>query len=187
MKRAFLLVLVACACTQQNPVPDGTTADSVMPVTTAEPSAATDTATAARPTESGGTAAAPSVFRGKLIASGTGASPFTVLQTDAGSFVLTGALEPELRVLSGATAEVRGVQSHRDPQNEINVENYDLIDINGERPVVGYISEGNRLISGRDTMNLTGTITARVGSKVWVTGDRSGQAIAVRSYGIIKP
>ena len=186
MKRAFLFVLVACACTQQNAVPDGTTADSATPATTAEPPAATDTTISARPAEPGSTAAVPSVFRGKLVASGTGASPFTVLQTAAGSFVLTGTLEPELRVLSGATAEVRGVQARRDPQNEINVENYDLIDINGERPVVGYIGEGNRLITGRDTINLTGTITASVGSKVWVTGDRSGQAIAVRSYGIIK-
>jgi hypothetical protein len=90
-----------------------------------------------------------------------------------------------LRVLSGATAEVSGVQARQDARREINVEKYDLVDINGERPVVGYISNGNRLITSRDTLNLTGTIIAPNGAKVWVTGDRSGNAIAVRSYGII--
>ena len=184
MKRVFFLVLVAGACRQQNAVPANTTADSATPVTTGEP-AATDTTISSRPAESGGAAAVPSVFRGKLVTSGTGASPFTVLQTGAGSFVLTGSLEPELRVLSGATAEVSGVQARRDAQNEINVESYDLVDINGERPVVGYISDGNRLVTGRDTIDLTGTITAPVGAKVWVTGARSGKSIAVRSYGII--
>ena len=187
MKRAFFLVLVAGACTPQNAVPADTPADTagVIEQTKAEPPTATDTTIRGRPAVSGGTATVPSKLRGKLMASGTDGSPFTVLQTTAGSFVLTGALEPELRVLSGATAEVSGVQSSYDARKEINVESYDVVDINGERPYVGYIADGNRLVVDRDTLTLTGTITAPVGAKVWVTGDRSGKAVAVRSFGII--
>ncbi|MGH7462729.1 MAG: hypothetical protein ACREMA_17100, partial [Longimicrobiales bacterium] len=128
----------------------------------------------------------PSPLRGKVVVSGTEGMHFTTLQTMGGSVLLTGALESELRALSGATVQVSGTESRREGRASVDVRSYEVVDIDGERPVVGRLLASNRLVTGTDTLTLAAAISAPAGAKVWVTGDRSGKQIAVRSFGIIQ-
>ncbi len=189
MKRLLAVVIAACACAQQGDVPANTTPDSIPMAarTTADPPVTrADTTEAARPDVSGTSAsAAQTLLRGQVVASGTEAMPFTTLQTTSGLVFLTGALEPELRALSSATVELSGAQTRRDTRVTVDVRSYDVIDIDGERPLIGRLLASNRLIINMDTLSVTGTINAPAGAKIWITGDLSGKQISVRSYGII--
>ncbi|MGH7467096.1 MAG: hypothetical protein ACRENP_03830 [Longimicrobiales bacterium] len=188
MKRLLAVVIAAGACAQQGESPARTSADSTPAAERAieNPQGARveppGTARAQVGTSDGAT---QSLLRGKIVVSGTEGMPLTMLETDGRSVFLTGALEPELRALSGATAELRGAQTRRDERVSIEVRSYDVIDIDGERPVIGWWLADNQFLVGPDTLRVSGTIRAPTGAKIWITGDRSGRQISVRSYGII--
>jgi hypothetical protein len=117
--------------------------------------------------------------------SGSEGAILTILQAASGAVFVTGALEPELRALSGATVQLTGARNDQGGRVSVDVKDYEVVDIDGERPVVGRVVAGNRLAVGRDTLNIRGTVNAPVGAKIWITGDRSGTQLTVRSYGII--
>jgi hypothetical protein len=119
------------------------------------------------------------------MASGTEGMPLTQLQTSSGTVFVTGPLEPELRALSGATVDVIGEQTRRDDRVSVEVQRYDVVEINGERPVIGRWLANHTLLVGSDTLNVTGVLDAPIGAKIWIAGDRSARQVSVRSYGII--
>jgi hypothetical protein len=151
--------------------------------------AAVDSAAIAAPPGSGETGGAmrssAPTREGKIIVSGSEGMLVTTLQTAAGVVFLTGVLENELRTLSGATVRVSGTETKSGSRTTVDVQSYEIVAVDGERPVVGTLLSGNRLAVGSDTLTVTGAFTAPVGAKMWVTGARSGKQIAVRSYGII--
>ena len=98
-----------------------------------------------------------------------------------------GPLEELIR-LQGATVRVRGRSAER---NTFRVTDYEILEIGGERPVVGILERasggalGVRESTG-DWLELDGAPEAlgeKVGSKVWViTGPDGG----VRSFGVLR-
>jgi len=68
----------------------------------------------------------------------------------------------------------------------IDVKSYEVLDVNGERPLVGTLLSNSQLVVPPDTIAIVGDLKAPAGSKVWITGDRSGKQIKVRSYGVIR-
>ena len=82
--------------------------------------------------------AAQAPVRGRIVVSSLGPQPLTTLQVDSGGPpVLEGAREPELRRLNGALVEVQGSQTATPPNGGIRVERYVILEIAGERPLVG--------------------------------------------------
>ena len=111
----------------------------------------------------------------------------TTLQGVAGPMVvLRGNLEPELRALAGATVMVGGPETMENKRRVIDVQEYEVVDINGEKPVVGTLVQPNKLATATDTVDVVGEVEAAPGSKVWITGERSGKQLKVRSYGVIR-
>lgn len=130
------------------------------------------------------------VLTGKLVAGGLAASPVTSLQIEGGKpTTLLGPLEPELRRLGGATVWVTGAPA---PNTSFTVTRYEIVSIDGAKPLVGLLSTRNGgawLVGDRDTVRLTtapAELTAKTGAKVWIVGRRSGTDVAVQSFGIIK-
>jgi hypothetical protein len=126
--------------------------------------------------------------RGEVVASGTGAEPITTLQVESrGSLILTGDLEPELRRLAGATVVARGTQAG-EVRRTLHVDSYEIVEINGERPVVGVVLPGPRLATGTDTLTIQGASPEmRTGSRIWITGQLSAGLVRVGSWGVIAP
>jgi hypothetical protein len=126
--------------------------------------------------------------RGRVVASGTGPVPMTTLNVDgSGSLIITGALEPELRRLAGATIVARGVVAG-ETRRTIRVESYEVVEIDGERPVVGVVLSGDRLDTGTETLSILGApAEMRPGARVWITGERQPGQVRVGSWGVIAP
>ena len=162
--------------------------------TVASPLPSPDTAAVAADTSGSAAAPAPSGgrttmsgLRGKVVASGTENMNLTTLQGVAGPMVvLRGNLESELRALAGATVMVGGSETMENNRRVIDVQEYEVVDINGEKPVVGTLVQPNKLATATDTIDVVGEVKAAPGSKVWITGDRSGKQLKVRSYGVIR-
>ena len=187
MKRWLLALVLLAACDRRAAPPAAAPADTTTPP--ASParvdSAAADTS---RPPAPPGVqrASGTTPLSGKVVVGGIEGQLQTTLQPGNGSAVfLTGALESELRSLAGATVSVTGAETRRDNRRSVVVESYEITDVDGERPAVGRFLAGNRLATATDTLIVTGTINAPAGAKVWITGDRTGKQIAVRSFGII--
>lgn len=127
-------------------------------------------------------------IRGRVIPSGTEHEPITTLQVEGRmALVLTGPLEPELRSLAGAVVVVHGPESGSPARRTIRVESYEVMDIEGQRPVVGDVLPGGRLAAGPDTLTLAAVPDGmRVGSRVWITGERRGAQLIVASWGVIR-
>ena len=188
-------LLFAAACGGGKATPDAAADSTTAALPSAGAPAAHDTgivtSTAPAPTGSTGPAAQPvptmSGVRGKVVVSGTANTPITTLQVVAGPMVvLRGSLEPELRALAGATVMVSGSETMENNRRIINVTVYDVVDINGERPSVGVLLQPQQLATATDTLDLVPAVKAAPGSKVWITGDRSGKQLKVRSYGVIR-
>jgi hypothetical protein len=124
---------------------------------------------------------------GRVVASGTEQEPITMLQVEGRmALVVTGALEPELRSLAGATVRARGPESGA-ARRTIRVDSYEIVEINGERPFVGVVLTGGRLAVGPDTLTLAGAPAGmESGTRVWITGDREGGRLRVSSWGVIR-
>ena len=123
----------------------------------------------------------------------TGGAPNveTRLETDDGSIVLVGPLAAELARAAGAVARVRGISAGDDAPEAIQVDQYDLVSVDGLSPLVGMLDleEGDLALRTEDGRNveLTGG-SARMreasGSKVWVTTRDDGRSIV--RWGILK-
>ena len=125
--------------------------------------------------------------------SGTAEMPMLTLRTDGGSWILRGDAEAELRRLDGATVAVTG-RAGGDPGRltPFDVASYELVSVGGETPFVGRLEsagEGLVLVTEGARLRLTGAgdLADEAGARVWVTGRRTGDALAVGSYGVIRP
>jgi hypothetical protein len=193
--RKWVLVLVVLAACGGNDAPPPASSDSTA-AAPSSPGAAADSMqrdTSDHPVGSGANTPPPanaptiSAVRGKVVASGAENMNLTTLQVSAGPMVvLTGSLEPELRALAGATVLVGGPEKMENNRRIVEVTGYDVLDINGERPVVGTLLGNSKLLRGTDTLTYVGDVKAPNGSKVWITGDQTGKQIKVRSYGVIR-
>ncbi len=130
-------------------------------------------------------------YQGKVVI--TGSEPATSVQLvgTEGNLELVGDLEPELRRLAGATLAVQGSLQGQRPVRRLEVENYEIREIDGEAPSTGVLQsrDGELWLAGRDTLKLVDApeaLQAKAGAKVWIVGTRSGSELAVRSYGVIR-
>lgn len=122
----------------------------------------------------------------------TGSEPAVMVSlrlADGGSVDLVGPLREELGRLSGAVASVRG--SREAGGRSFTAESYEVVSVNGEKPVVGVMVErdGAIWIDGAESVRLTAVsdnLRAHMGAKMWVTGPRSGDSLQVQSYGVIR-
>ena len=140
-----------------------------------------------------GTPSAGSALRGVLFLTGTEPAVIVVLRGDDGSSVtLTGALRDELRRLSGATVQVSGARHGEGPMARFDVDGYDVLEIDGEKPVVGILHERNGQVSigeGKASVRLSAVpdgLGRLLGAKVWVIGQRVADSLRVQSYGVIR-
>jgi len=187
-----LVLLAACGGKDAAPAASADTASTLPSVSVPAPardSVRVDSSSAAA-AGSGAITPAPapsSGLRGKVVASGSENMNLTTLTVSSGPMVvLTGNLEPELRSLAGTTVVVSGPETMQNKRRMIDVKSYEVVDVNGERPVVGTLLANSRLLVASDTLTVVGEVKAPAGSKVWITGDRSGKQLKVRSYGVIR-
>lgn len=130
---------------------------------------------------------------GRVVVSSMGPQPVTTLQVDSGGpYILEGAYEPELARLDGALVEVFGRMTDAAPHGGIAVERYVVLEIAGERPFVGRLhADGTGLTLEDGTMlrleGLPEPIRRAGAALIWVTGERAGDRVQVRSAGVIAP
>lgn len=135
--------------------------------------------------------AAQGPVRGRVVVSSMGPQPVTALQPDSGgTLVLEGALATEMTALNGAIVEVQGARTDTPPNGGITVERYVILEIAGEAPFVGQLDASGTQLTLEDgsTLRLEGLpdpIRTGGAARIWVTGERRGSAIEVRSAGVI--
>lgn len=187
----------ATATPSVSPAPPAPATDSAKPAPNASaPSAAPrDSVKPSAPTPTPTPTATPSetVLTGRVMTGGLAAEPVTQLRVEgAKPTTLTGPLEPELRRLSAATVLVAGAPGAATPNATFAVSRYEVISINGSKPLVGSIvSRGADalLASGADTLRLVSPpaeLRTKVGAKVWIIGRRSSNDLAVQTFGVIR-
>ncbi len=104
----------------------------------------------------------------------------------------------ELNRLEGATVRVFGRRTPRgDPLPEVSsflVERYEILAIEGERPLVGRIARDEedqvKLVSDDGaSLGLEGLPTAGPGEgdRVWILGDLDDGRVRVRAFGLVRP
>lgn len=134
---------------------------------------------------------------GRIVNSGTERLVITTLQVEGqGPTRLVGALESELRRLSGATVSVVGTVDSTGPPPgvSLDVREYELLSINGQRPLVGtvLVRDDGIWLAAADTVRLVPELQElrdHAGARVWVVGTASanGSELRVGSYGVIAP
>jgi hypothetical protein len=78
------------------------------------------------------------------------------------------------------------------PVQAIAATDYEIVSINGRRPVVGVLREqgGEYLVGeGQAAVRLTivpDALKRRLGAKVWVVGSQAAGGLAVQSFGVIR-
>jgi hypothetical protein len=132
-----------------------------------------------------------SEYRGKVVITGSEQSTSVRLVGDSGNVEVVGALESELRRLSGAGLVARGSLQGSRPVQTLEVSDYDIADIDGEVPTTGILKteNGRTLLVGKDTLELVDppdALVTKTGGKAWVVGPRSGGRLTVQSFGIIR-
>jgi hypothetical protein len=126
-------------------------------------------------------------FRGTVVITGTAQEPFVTVQRDDGAaHIVQGPLAEELHTLAGALVDVRGAIAGSGIRSTIAVESYDIVEIAGRRPLTGTILTDGRLATATDTLYLSGGGSElRQGLRVWIVGERTGDRLAVSSWGRI--
>jgi hypothetical protein len=131
-------------------------------------------------------AAAADSVRGTVVVTGVGPSPYATISTGDGPIILAGALEVELRQLGGAEVDVFG-ELAGGQRRSLNVQRYEVLAIDGERPVVGTVLADGRRIAAGDTLTVVGHADALpAGAKVWIVGRRDGTELRLQSWGVIR-
>ena len=132
-------------------------------------------------------------MQGTLSLSGTDEVPMVRLRPAEGRAVtLTGELLSELSLLAGATVAVEGTKSGSGLMAQFAVVEYEIVGIDGERPVVGILVRERgtyRIGDGSTAVTLSAVpdaLARNVGGKVWVTGVREGGELQVQSFGVIR-
>ena len=125
----------------------------------------------------------------------TGTEPTVIvalLGDDASSVTLAGLLRDELRRLSGATVQLSGIRQGEGPMARFDVEGYEVLEIDGEKPVVGilHVRDGQFSIGeGEASVRLSAVpdeFSQQSGAKMWVIGPRAADGLRVQSYGVIR-
>lgn len=136
-------------------------------------------------------------IEGTVTAGGTDVEPRTSIAPEdgGGAVFLVGELEPELRRVSGASVRVTGEPVTGSPGDALRVRDYRILEIDGDRPWVGIVREGDGgpelAVEAREPESLrliglpAGSIDA--GAKAWFVGRREGAELLVRSYGVLGP
>lgn len=131
-------------------------------------------------------------LRGRIEMTGTAEMP-SVLLTDATGqgYPLAGELWEELSRLSGATVRVTGTKLEDETGGNFHVDDYIVLEIDGEEPLVGTILEHHgelQLRTADVTLAVQGApdgLSSAVGAKVWILGSVVDKAVSVSSFGII--
>jgi hypothetical protein len=193
-------------------LPDAAGAPEVDPRADApDPSAEPGTTTPATP--AGATAAAgPDTLTGTV---GTfGAEPLVhyVLELDDGRSIPLGTSGgdlrpdadadgplPELARLTGARVRVTGTADAfaAAPARGFAVAAYELLEVEGERPVTGRLVRGDAERGTPDRLEVDGGLGRVVvgmpsgspvtGSRVWILGTARGDSLLVQSFGVLRP
>jgi len=156
------------------------------------PQAQVETGAAARSVAD--TTVADTTVEGTLRVVGPVETAQLILRGSAASVGLMGPLSEELRRLSGATLRAVGTPQNNAaplPPRALLVRDYELLEVNGQRPVVGILlSRDDRFwLGGRDTVELVGItsdLARRLGAKLFVVGVREDGRLRVKSYGVIR-
>ncbi|TVP46575.1 MAG: hypothetical protein EA350_06865 [Gemmatimonadales bacterium] len=105
----------------------------------------------------------------------------------------------EIARLSGATVRVTGRAEAfaAAPDRGFAVEGYELLDIDGSRPVTGRLVRGDPGAGTPDRLESEGARprvlvgmpagTPASGSRVWVVGEVRGDSLLVESFGVLRP
>ncbi|MDH3459358.1 MAG: hypothetical protein OER90_21150 [Gemmatimonadota bacterium] len=200
-----LVVCVAASCggeRRQEEAPPGGTSDTLPPVTAAAP----DTTTPSLPA-----AAAPPVAAAPVrdprsgdttvtgVVRAVGAIPLTqtVVQTASGEVALVGPYRDELSRVIGAEVRVWGkalANAPPAPSRAVEVSAYEVVQLNGQRPVVGTLAEREDShfieVSRTEIVRLAALpreLTTLVGRRVWVFGERGPNGLRVQVFGEVRP
>ena len=131
-------------------------------------------------------------WAGRVHVGGTAQLPEVSLQLeDGGAKRLVGMHAAELQTLNGAQVVVSGAAVDDVPGGAVRVSDYTLTGIDGERPFVGVLSSPDSLLTLPDGTTLTllglpAAMRGADGAKIWLTGERTGTELRVRSAGIIR-
>jgi hypothetical protein len=88
---------------------------------------------------------------------------------------------------------VEGTPGTGFPGESVNVQRYEVVEVNGQKPFVGVLgrtSNGYALEQEGSSLALdavTNALSSNVGAKIWITGNRSGNRVSIQSFGIIRP
>ena len=144
--------------------------------------------------EQAGTPSAGSQLRGVVFLTGTEATVIVALRgDDASSVTLVGVLRDELRRLSGATVQLSGTRQGEGPIARFDVEGYEVLEIDGEKPAVGVLhARGDQFSIGEGEASVRLSVVPDgfgqlLGAKVWIIGPRAADGLRVQSYGVIRP
>lgn len=139
-------------------------------------------------------APAPDTLEGRIIVTGGAPEPLTTLVMEDRSVVLSGELVPELRRLDGATVRAYGRLEGEGPGDAIDVVDYEILEIDGQRPRVGVLVMGEQGVALETEIGerfpLVGApagLRDRMGARVWVVGTVREGSLLLQSYGIIRP
>ena len=118
------------------------------PAPTDTPAKTPESSPAASPPKPNAGSATPSptatVLTGKVVAGGLAGDPVTMLQIEGAKPTrLVGPLEPELRRLGSATVWVTGAPTAGPPNASFTVDRYEIVLIDGVKPLVGLVSARN--------------------------------------------
>jgi hypothetical protein len=131
---------------------------------------------------------------GVIYLAGSEPAALLTLKREAGApLFLHGALASELRRLSGARVEVRGVPAPASagPGEGLTVQDYSVLEIDGRRPHVGVLTTAGGAVRLGDANGLLladpdGRLAALSGAKVWVVADSTVAPARVLSYGVLR-
>ncbi len=204
----FVIAWVVASCgerTEESLKPGrDTRSDTAPPVMAAAPDSMTPPAlppripaVTASPVQPGEQPAGDTTVTGVIRAVGAMPLAQTVVQTAEGDVALAGPLKDELARVVGAEVRVRGkpvANAPPAPRRAIEVSAYEIVQFNGQRPVVG------RLVEREDTHHievtrteivrlaaLPGELATLVGRRVWVVGEQGPNGLRVQVFGESRP
>lgn len=203
IEAAAVCVVVSCGGELRQEAPSrGETSDTLPPVTAAVP----DTTTVSAPaTAASAVAAAPvreprsgdTTVTGVVRAVGAVPLTQTVVQTGSGDVALVGPLKDELAQVLGAEVRVWGkpvANAPPAPSRAVEVSAYEVVQLNGQRPVVGRLVEREDShfieVSRTEIVRLAALpreLTTLVGRRVWVFGERGPNGLRVQVFGEVRP